>query len=452
MMRREIVRVTNSKRCVCLTVCAVFLLASCSSMRALLPGGDKAQDRAAFLQQLQVQVMRFADEYTGQVAEQTRRLEADVPSAEDRLRAQNWQLSQATAAYINASGPNPIVSTLDMVVLATLSRMAMEDYWVDDLYGARAAQLKDAHVRLEREAWTLLDGVLNDEQITQLHLMIDAWRVANPEVRAVAYTHFREFARATSPSESQERSNNSLLGLLGLDPLSSLDPAAREIAQTRQLAERAIYYAQRAPNLLDMQVQRVAYQFATMPETKNFLTTTDRFGDAAESIGQLAGSVPNIVSTEREAAIRQIMTSLATEQQQLRGVIAQVQSALQGGAATSDSLRDTIRTLDSFVARFDKPDKRATGDVASTPFDIRPYTDAVRELGGTAREMQALIVELDRSSAGTERLASSAALGLQAVIDRAFSRLIWLVLITVAAVFAAAVGYTLIAVRIATRS
>jgi hypothetical protein len=441
MPRRHFVPVTNYKRGACLVIVAV-IVASCSGTRALRSGSNSAQDSAASLQQLQVQVMRFADDYAGQVAEQTRLLQASAPSAEDRLLAQNWQLSQATSAYLNASGPNPIVGTLDLVVLATLSRMVMEDYWVDDLLGTRATQLKDTHVRLEREAWALLDGALNDEQLTQLHLMIDTWRAANPEVRAVAFTHFREFATSTSPTESPERS--SLLGLLGLDPLSGLDPAAREIAQTRQLAERAIYYAQRAPNLLDMQVQRVAYQFATLPETKDVLTATARFSDAAESISQLAGSVPNIVSTEREAAIRQIMTSLATEQRQLRGVIAQVQSALQGGTATSDSLRETIRALDSFVARFDKPDKQATGEAPSTPFDIRPYTDAVRELGGTARELQALIVELDRSSAGTERLAASAALGLQAVIDHAFSRLIWLVLVTVAAVFAAAVGYKLI--------
>jgi len=440
--------VTNYKRCACLSLVAV-LLASCSGTRALLPGGHAAEDRAAVLQQSQVQIMRFADEYAGQVGEQTRRLQASAPSADDRLLAQNWQLSQASSAYMIASGPNPIVSTLDMVVLATLSRMTMEDYWADDLFGARATQLKDTHQRLEREAWTLVDGVLDDEQVTQLHLMIDTWRAANPEVRAVAYTHFREFATSASPAEASERGSNSLLGLLGLDPLSSLDPAAREIAQTRQLAERAIYYAQRAPNLLDMQVQRVAYQFATMPETRDLLTATGRFSDAAESIGQLAGSIPEMVATEREAAIRQVMTSLAREQAQLREVIVQVQSALEGGTATSDSLRETIRTLDAFVGRFDTP--ALPSATPSPPFDIRPYADAMRELGATAREMQALVNQLDRSSTGAERLASSAALGLEAVIDHAFSRLLWLVLVTVAAVFASAVGYRLIVARIAAR-
>jgi hypothetical protein len=33
--------------------------------------------------------------------------------------------------------------------------------------------------------------------------------------------------------------------MLGIDPLSGLDPAIREIEQTRALAERTIYYMQR---------------------------------------------------------------------------------------------------------------------------------------------------------------------------------------------------------------
>ena len=37
---------------------------------------------------------------------------------------------QSTAAYTIASGPNPVVNALDMIVLATLSRMVVEDYEV----------------------------------------------------------------------------------------------------------------------------------------------------------------------------------------------------------------------------------------------------------------------------------------------------------------------------------
>ena len=51
--------------------------------------------------------------------------------------------------------------------------------------------------------------------------------------------------RMDASSPTAGASTGSLLGLLGLDPLDSLEPAAREVARTRELAERAVFLAQR---------------------------------------------------------------------------------------------------------------------------------------------------------------------------------------------------------------
>ena len=66
-----------------------------------------------------------------------------------------------TAAYTIASGPNPLVNALDMIVLATLSRSVMEDYWRKELYGERAAHLLEVHRGLEQESWSLVQNVLD---------------------------------------------------------------------------------------------------------------------------------------------------------------------------------------------------------------------------------------------------------------------------------------------------
>ena len=73
-----------------------------------------------------------------------------------------------------------------------------------------------------------------------------------------------------------------MFALIGLDPLSNLDPAVRELEQTRLLAERTIYYLQRAPSLLDMQIERLTYQLAVMPEAKQTLAGVERVSVAAE--------------------------------------------------------------------------------------------------------------------------------------------------------------------------
>ena len=165
-----------------------------------------------------------------------------------------------------------------MVVLATLSRMVIEDSWVREQYGERAEALRDTHRQLEPRAWGLLEEVLTEEQRAQLRKVIDEWRARNPKVRTVAYIHFHDFAKAIghpTPAEAKKRGN--LFAVIGLDPLSTLDPAVREIAQTRHLAERAIFYLQRAPRLIDMQVERMTYGIAAMPETDSSSRTSTAF-------------------------------------------------------------------------------------------------------------------------------------------------------------------------------
>jgi len=98
--------------------------------------------------------------------------------------------------------------------------------------------------------------LLTEAQIKRLHEVIDQWRAQQPEVRAVAYIHFLDFARAVgAPSAGEERRPGNLFAVVGLDPLSELDSAVQQIAQTRELAERAIYYMQRMPSLLEMRIE-----------------------------------------------------------------------------------------------------------------------------------------------------------------------------------------------------
>ncbi len=77
---------------------------------------------------LQQKVMRFADIYATTVAEVSDETAARVGTPELRLGMLRWKLNQATAAFIDASDPNPALNALDMLVLVTLSRMVVEDY------------------------------------------------------------------------------------------------------------------------------------------------------------------------------------------------------------------------------------------------------------------------------------------------------------------------------------
>jgi methyl-accepting chemotaxis protein len=422
-------------------VLMLALTASCATISNMMPAQKKAHEHAARLQELQIKVMRFADEYAGRLYDPINRMLNGPLTPEERLAVHSWRLSQASSAYTIASGPNSITNALDMVVLATLSRMVVEDTWETELYGERANELRDVHRRLEPEAWDLVREVLTPEQVQQLHTVIDEWRAQNPRVRAVAYIHLQDFARSIGRPKSSQDGSANLFAMLGLDPLSNLDPAVQEIAQTRQLAERTIYYVQRAPDLLDMQVERLTFQLATMPEMKQLLADTNRVSLAAASAGALAGDLPQIVANERKAAIDQFMSALNSEQARARQLLSELRGTLAAGTQTSDSVNATIRSLDSMLARFDKPAPNPETQPAGRPFDITEYTATARELAAAAQQLQLLLAQLDSSTAAVERLSASATTSLSAVVDHAFWRGVQLILVLVGAVLLAMIAW-----------
>jgi hypothetical protein len=369
--------------------------------------------------------------------------QARTADVHERLDAQNWKVSQATAAYINASESNPVTGTVDMIVLAVLSRMVVEDDQRGGPARLRSASLRETHEKLEREAWELGGSIMDEQQREQLRNAIHAWRAANPDVRAVALVHFADVSQILA-SDQKGFMSRGLLGFISIDSTWGLDPAVREIAQTRQVVQRSIYYAQRAPQLLDMQVERLTYQLAAMPETRSLLLNVDRTADAAQRAGRLADVLPAVVAQEREAAIDQMMGQLGLQQAKLRALVQDLHGMLDAGTVTSSSLNTTIQSLDSLVARFKPgtPPVNAAADprapaVAKPPL-ISQYADALRELANTTEELQKLVVTLDDRSGGVERLVHSASADAKE-LARYLLVLILLLTLGLAAIIVAAV-------------
>jgi len=428
---------------------AALTLFGCSTVRHAFHVDDKTSKRTERLEVLQLRVQRFADEYVGSIVQPIRSFQTATESPAERLTAQNWLLSQATAAYTIASGPTPVVNTVDLVVLATLSRMVIDDAWGGERFGERAGPLRDAYHRLEPIALDLAKGALSADQIAELQQVIIAWRAQNPQVTAIASVHFRDVAGSIGrPKPGGVDTFSSLFNVLGLDPFSSLDPAVREITQSRQLAERTVYYAQRLPNLLDMQVERLTFEWATMPETTRLLANADQVAGAAGTSARIVSELPSFLTREREAAIRQFMEAVTVETAHTRELVIELRAALESGTATSESLNTTVRSFDELMARFDKP--AAAGSSARTParpFDITEYTSAAAEITRTATELQTLIAGIDRDSPALGQAADRAAATLRGVVDHAYWRTAQLLGLLIAGSLGAALTYRIIARR-----
>jgi hypothetical protein len=408
-----------------------------------------AEERAAELLQLQLAVMRFADEYAARIGERVIAFQQATDDPAERLESQSWLVSQATGAFTIAAGPNPELNAIDMLVFTTLSRMVVEDRWVGDRYGSRAESLLAVHQALESRVWDYADAFLTEAQIGELRGSIAAWHRDNPLGRAVPFIHLEDFAFATVATRAASAgsgSSTSIFSFIGIDPLSNLDPAVRELAQTRQLAERAVYYGQRLPKLVSLETQRLAFEMAVTPETVRLLDSVGQIGGAAQTTSELAADLPRLVAEERAAAIEQLTGILDEREGQLQALVVELRAALEAGGNTSDSVRETIAALDVLMARFERPAGSAGGP-PGRPFDITEYTEALRQLGDTAQQLQVLLGQADSNAPALKQVSENAATRLSSLVDQLYWRLLQLVLVAVAACVAGALVYRAIVRR-----
>jgi hypothetical protein len=430
--------------------CAVVLglvLCGCRTIERADPRKRAAEEHTQQVRKLQLEVMRYADEYTGRTRESVTRFQGGLQSADERLLTQNWKVQQASAAYTIASGPNPVSNALDMVVLASLSRMVINDSWSGN--GEPALNVHETYRSLEAEAWQLVQGVLTPEQVASLRQTITQWRAQHPNVQAVAYIHFRDFAQATGPGAQNSPGTANLLAIVGIDPLSNLDPAVQEIAQTRQLAERAIYYVQRAPDLLDMQVERLSYQFAAMPETRTLLTSVDRVSLIGSSSDRLVDNLPSLLDRQREALVAQLTETLNSQSATLGTLAGQLRSALQAGTDTATAVNGALQTFEKISGQFARNPvpASATPQPPGPPFDIRQYTAMLEQATLTARELENLAQRSDALVPALRSATQDAGFQVRSILDHLFVLLVLLVLVIAVAALLVVLAYRRITLR-----
>jgi hypothetical protein len=408
---------------------AIGTLSSCAAIKALLPAQREATHRAEEIRVRQLEVMRFADEYSGRVLDVTTHYQMSATTPEDRLYAQEWKLQQSNAAYTIASGPDGLINAVDMAVLATLSRMVIEDLWTRTARAERVRPMKDEYEKLEQESWELLRRHLTDPQIEQVRDIIVRWRKKNPGIRTVGFIHFSEIAKSIGiPSTEQTQEPGSLFSLIGIDPFTSLDPAVREVTKTRALAERALYYVQRMPRLVRMETQELLYQMTVLPEAKSALAALDRASLIGSTTDQLAKSLPEVLSQQREALVSQILQELDNRRATVTAVSGDIRSTLQAGTNTANAVHATVDMLDRMIEH-EKVGQAPAGQPSSHPFDVREYTQMLQQLDQTARELNTATRELGGVLPAVRTLVNE-------TLDRLFLRIILLVFVCLLALLA----------------
>jgi len=377
---------------------------------------------------LQQQVMRFADTYAATVAQACDEISAQTTNTDVRLTTLRWKLGQATSAYTDATGQNPAVNALDMLVLVSMARMVVEDYGVET-YGETIQPLLTAQRSLETNAWAMAGGVLKPSQETELKDLIQEWRAKNPHQRYVGAVRFREFVAALGKAPTQSTAApTSLFSLLYLDPLAGLDPTAAAIEETRELGERAMYYTQRMPGLLSWQTEVLAYQLAGQPESKQILGDASRLAASADVFAKTAQQLPQLINDQRQAAIQQILDGLTEQGNKSRELLGDTRLTLDSAGAAATNINAAIRSLTEFV-RFVTPTNPTPSTTNSRPFNVLDYGTAAAQIGAAANNLNALLAQVNQSAPQIEKLGQQTKTDADDIVRHAFYYGVALVLI-----------------------
>jgi hypothetical protein len=315
----------------------------------------------------------FADRYVGLLSSACDALKKDNPDLVQRREVQELMVNGATNVYDIASNADAFTRVLDLIVVTTL----VSQVWIDDgrateVFGDRAEVLIRALHHGRVEAWALAAQVLRPDQLDLLDYLLWDWRHQNPDMVRVYSVRFSNFAIGRGKSADAE-----VLKAGGLS--ASVGQAGQAIEEARLLTERMFYQLKREPTLLRWQVEALQDATLAAPEVGKALADAHRLTDEVEQL-------PKNVAAERQAllaALDERMKRADATIANVRVAVSEANELVTALGPTSLSLNEMLKTTDALFTRFDAWDKWAITR-RSHPFDIREYTEGVKDLAVTA--------------------------------------------------------------------
>jgi hypothetical protein len=423
------------------------------TVRAVAPG--KRDRHAADPVEVQQVLLRFAEEYSTRMVVGVDELRRGT-NALSLPEALQWKIALGTEVCAIASGPNAVANLLDMTVFVTVMRMVFEDHWQPRVFGESARPMLEGCRNAETEIWRLAGTVLKPEQQAELRKAIEAWHRRNPQPESVLAARALGFATQVAQAAKDDTTKpGSVFSLLKVDPLAGMDPAVREIAQTRMFAERALFVTQKMPMLLRWQTELLSVNAVAMPAVQQLVTNSTQIAASVERFAAVAEKLPGQVSAERE----EILKALESQERNLRPLVNDVRQTLAAGSLMSTSLNTTLTTFDALMKRFGVGETNNAGPPKTNaePFRIQDYERTAAQLEAAARQLTELVRTLDqttssnnlaRLSAQVGPLVQQAQTGGKEVVDYAF----WKSILLVAVALLAALIYRFFCTRLTTRS
>jgi hypothetical protein len=343
--------------------------------------------------ELQSQLLRFADNSIESLNRAIGKLQREDDKVTRRRTLLMRRISTTNDILAVATGANTYANLIDMAILASLNRMNVEDYWIPKLYGESAKPYLLVSEQVEKEVWRIAATALKEEQLSELRAAIKTWHEQHPDMRSHSDAGALGFASEVAQINRSSRPGitSSVFNLLSIDPLTGLDPATRELANTRLFAERGLFLARHMPTLIRWETELLVIQTAEMPQLETLLANTSQLSESADRFSRTAERLPGFISAER----RQIVQALEAQQPGLTSLAAQAEKALDAGTQMSNASNATLKTFQAVLRQLQASPSKPNAE----PFRINDYTAAAAQINAAAQDLVKLLQAFDQALA-----------------------------------------------------
>jgi len=441
-----------------LALCAVALMAtSCSIFQSVAeapgrllgilapsPDGKSTID----LEVVRNEGLRFADRMVSRIDIATRIFANRLDTPEAAERALSWRLSTADRAYQTAAQSRPIAALSDLLALCIYERSVHRLYW-SKRYGEEADEpMLAVWNSLVEEGIETVNRLLSKDLSQAVGRVIARWDETATDTEQLQRAGPPRFEDLVS-KDLDPKETVTIFGALGLDPLDSIEPAAREIARTRELGERAVYLAQRAPRTLAWRAELLALQLTQQADIHAVVESVERTSKAFESVSETVAALPEQLRIEGQALVQDISKAAAEQRAGLAADLERTAPSTQALLTTAEKTLDagtrTAQAVESMAHAFRGSTAEGEGqglkDESSPgkPFDPVEYTALAAQTTLVLEQLNTAVARLDTSLPVVQRTMDDAASRVDQSVDRALNSLLKVVLMTIAAVVVAIV-------------
>lgn len=252
-------------------------------------------------QSLQSSVMALADTSMQRIASEIS-LARKGATPEQRRDEMVTRLGLSSSIVAIAMQPDAVDALADLLTFTTLTADAQRVAALGKEADSYEARLLRALEQNDADAWHVAERWVNEPTRIAFREHILSWKGSRSSAAEVAFVRLADVKRAGSTSVESDS------GLF-----DSLHAATEQFDQTRMLAERSLFLAQRMPFLMRLQAEVYTGNALATKEAQQTQAQLDRMSSIMESVSGLLGGMVQQIANERRAALDDLFGHIEAE-------------------------------------------------------------------------------------------------------------------------------------------